>query len=89
MSIPSQQQIAGAAVGTFIAEIHLQLQVLELVGSAGFHLASHPLAGPLLEPVELLFVSRDISVDALPARAGGCGAPTLFIIFAGGCLRIA
>lgn len=72
-----------------MTEIHLQLQVLELVGGAGFHLASHSLPGPLLEPVEFLFVARDISVVALSARTGGCEAPTLFIIFAGGCLRIA
>lgn len=76
-------------MGTFVAEIHLHFQVLELVGGASFHLASHSLPGPLLEPVELLLVPRDISIVLLPARAGEYEEPTLFIIFAGGCLRIA
>jgi hypothetical protein len=39
---------------TLISELHLHLQSLELFGDIGLGLRSHLLAGPLLDPVELL-----------------------------------
>jgi hypothetical protein len=37
-----------------ISELHLHLQSLELLGNVGLGLRAHLLAGPLLDPVELL-----------------------------------
>ncbi len=39
---------------TLVSELHLHLQSLEFFGDVGLGLRSHLLAGPLLDPVELL-----------------------------------
>lgn len=39
---------------TLVSELHFQLQRFELLGDVGLGLRAHLLAGPLLDPVELL-----------------------------------
>lgn len=41
-------------VNTFMAQVHLYLECLELFGEAGAGLGTHLLVGPLLQAVEFL-----------------------------------